>query len=292
MINWGIIGCGDVTEVKSGLAFNKVPGSSLVAVMRRDAAKAKDYAQRHGVPKWHADAQQLINDPAVNAVYVATPPSSHLQYTLAAIAAGKPVYVEKPMSTDAAAALQMAAAANTNNVKLTVAHYRRQQPFFQKIKEQVDTKAIGAIRQVKLELNRPALTTEELSLPGNQWRINPAVAGGGFFHDLAPHQVTGSILFNNGTMFSGNWCFAAPNSSDHCEIIGTHGRIQFAFFSGNTITLEKENTVTQITFDLLQHVQQPMIAATVNYFLGHAANPCSGEEGAEVMRIMGEMVGR
>jgi predicted dehydrogenase len=322
MINWGIIGCGDVTEIKSGPAFNKVPGSSLVAVMRRDAAKAKDYAQRHGVPKWYADAQQLINDPAVNAVYVATPPSSHLQYTLAAIAAGKPVYVEKPMSTDAATALQMAAAAHTNNVKLTVAHYRRQQPFFKKIKELIDTKAIGAIRQVKLEFNRPALTTEELNLPGNQWRINPAVAGGGLFHDLAPHQldllyyffgpvekvtgiatnqgglyaaddmVTGSILFNNGVMFSGNWCFAAPNSSDHCEIIGTHGRIQFAFFSGNTITLEKENTVTPITFDLLQHVQQPMIAATVNYFLGHAANPCSGEEGAEVMRIMGEMVGR
>jgi predicted dehydrogenase len=139
MINWGIIGCGDVTEVKSGPAFNKVPGSSLVAVMRRYAAKAKDYAQRHGVPKWYADAQQLINDPAVNAIYVATPPSSHLQYTLAAIAAGKPVYVEKPMSTDAAAALQMAAAANTHNIKLTVAHYCRQQPFFKKKRTSVAT---------------------------------------------------------------------------------------------------------------------------------------------------------
>ena len=73
-IKWGIIGCGDVTEVKSAPAFNKVPHSSLVAVMRRDAAKAQDYALRHGVPKWYINAEQLINDPEINAIYIATPP--------------------------------------------------------------------------------------------------------------------------------------------------------------------------------------------------------------------------
>src|SRR6187551_1308715 len=97
-INWGIIGCGDVSEVKSGPAFNKVNNSSLVAVMRRDGAKAKDYAHRHQVPKWYDDASLLINDPDVNAIYIATPPSSHEEYTIAAIDAGKPVYVEKPMT--------------------------------------------------------------------------------------------------------------------------------------------------------------------------------------------------
>ena len=88
MINWGIIGCGDVTEVKSGPAFNKVPGSKLVAVMRRDAAKAADYAKRHNVPRWYNDAEALINDAEVNAIYIATPPSSHAAYALAAIKAG------------------------------------------------------------------------------------------------------------------------------------------------------------------------------------------------------------
>src|SRR5205085_11613785 len=110
-INWGIIGCGDVTEIKSGPAFNKVKNSSLIAVMRRDAEKAKDYAQRHNVPKWYDNADQLINDPDINAVYVATPPSSHEEYTLAAISAGKPVYVEKPMSVDALWAWRMASVA-------------------------------------------------------------------------------------------------------------------------------------------------------------------------------------
>src|SRR5215510_6182093 len=107
-IKWGIIGCGDVTEVKSGPAFNKVKNSELVAVMRRNAEKAKDYAQRHGVPKWYSDASALVNDPDVNAIYVATPPSSHEEYTIAAIKTGKPVYVEKPMSVDGASACRMA----------------------------------------------------------------------------------------------------------------------------------------------------------------------------------------
>jgi predicted dehydrogenase len=81
-IRWGIIGCGDVTELKSGPAFNKVNNSELVAVMRRDAVKAKDYALRHNVPKWYTDANDLINDPDINAVYIATPPSSHEEYTM------------------------------------------------------------------------------------------------------------------------------------------------------------------------------------------------------------------
>src|SRR3954467_14032329 len=97
-IRWGIIGCGDVTEVKSGPALQKAAGSALVAVMRRDAARAADYAKRHGVPRWYDDADALIRDADVDAVYVATPPGSHLQYALRVAAAGKPCYVEKPMA--------------------------------------------------------------------------------------------------------------------------------------------------------------------------------------------------
>src|SRR6187549_4189981 len=139
-INWGIIGCGDVTELKSGPAFNNVNNSALVAVMRRNAEKAADYAKRHHVPRWYDDANQLINDPAVNAIYIATPPSSHEEYALATINAGKPVYVEKPMALNYAAAQRMANAAATKNVKLVVAHYRREWPLFKKIKELLNDK--------------------------------------------------------------------------------------------------------------------------------------------------------
>ena len=134
-IRWGMIGCGDVTEVKSGPAFNKVSNSSLVAVMRRDADKAKDYAKRHNVPKWYSDANNLINDDDINAIYIATPPAFHEEYAIAAINAGKPVYIEKPMALDFESANMIAKVANEKNIKVSIAHYRRGQPLFNKVKQ-------------------------------------------------------------------------------------------------------------------------------------------------------------
>ena len=69
-IRWGFIGCGEVTEKKSGPAFSMIEGSEVVAVMSRDKDKARSYAQRHGVKKYYADAQALVSDPEVNAVYI------------------------------------------------------------------------------------------------------------------------------------------------------------------------------------------------------------------------------
>ena len=315
-INWGIIGCGDVTEVKSGPAFNKVPGSKLVAVMRRHAAKAADYARRHQVPRWYDDASRLIHDQEVNAIYIATPPSSHEEYALAALEAGKPVYVEKPMAMNYAAAKKIAETAAAKNIKLVVAHYRREWPLFRKLKELVDTKAIGNIHLIRLALYKTAYTEAQLADESIAWRTNAAVSGGGIFHDLAPHQldilyhifgdvkrvsglalnqaghyaaddlVSGTMLFNNGIVFSGDWCFNAHEQSDRCEFIGDKGKISFSFFGGGGIELLTGDVSTHIDFDALQHVQQPMIARTVQYFLDNAGNPCTGEEGAEVMRLI------
>ena len=323
-INWGIIGCGDVTELKSGPAFSKVNNSSLVAVMRRDAAKAKDYAQRHKVPKWYSDAAQLINDPEVNAVYIATPPSSHEMYTIAALAAGKGVYVEKPMSVNTDAAMNMVHAATQKNAKLVVAHYRREQPFFKKIKQLITDKVIGDTRFVRLDYYKRALNEKALRDNKNAWRVDTSISGGGLFHDLAPHQldlmlyffgdaekingvatnqaglyaaddmVSGNILFKNGIVFSGVWSFGIKETSekDWCEIKGTNGKIEFPVFDGRTITVTVNDTTEQFTFGALQHVQQPMIEKVVAYFLDEAANPCSGEDGALIMKWMEEMTGR
>jgi predicted dehydrogenase len=321
-INWGIIGCGDVTELKSGPAFNKINNSSLVAVMRRDAAKAEDYARRHKVPKWYTDAKQLINDPEINAIYIATPPSSHSDYTIEALKAGKPVYVEKPMANNYADACKMVDMAEAKNIKLVVAHYRREQPRFKKIKQFIKEKEIGEILFAKIELLKSPLTDEEMKNPMIAWRINPEIAGGGLFHDLATHQldlmyyffgaskkvdgiainqggayhaddlVAGNILFENGIAFSGIWCFNSPFEKDYCEIIGTKGKISFSIFSTQTFLVEINGTVTTHNFDELKHVQQPMIEAVVKYFLSEGENPCSGREGAEVLRLMEAFVCR
>ena len=151
-VRWGIIGCGSVTEVKSGPALYKAEGSSLVAVMRRQGALAEAYARRHGVPCWYDDAQALIDDPSVNAVYVATPPSTHCEYTQRAAQAGKPVYVEKPMARTHAECQAMIAACREAGVPLFVAYYRRMLPRFRKIKALIDEGAIGEVRTVSVTL--------------------------------------------------------------------------------------------------------------------------------------------
>lgn len=315
-IKWGIIGCGDVTEVKSGPAFNKVPHSSLAAVMRRDGAKAQDYALRHGVPKWYDNAEQLINDPEVNAIYIATPPLQHEAYTIQALAAGKPVYVEKPMTLNAASALRMKAAADQYQVKLSVAHYRREQPVFLKVKALLAENAIGDIRFASLQMLQPPASGIIANSAVN-WRVDPAVSGGGLFHDLAPHQldlmvyffgkakyaagiavnqaganqaddlVTGHILFENGVVFNGMWCFTVSEASkqDRCEITGSAGSISFPVF-GSKITLQRNGHIEEIVFDPLQHVQQPMIEKVTAYFLGKGANPCSAEQAILSMELM------
>ncbi len=323
-INWGIIGCGDVTELKSGPAFNKVKNSSLVAVMRRNGEKARDYAQRHSVPKWYDDASKLINDADVNAIYIATPPSSHEEYTLAAIAAGKPVYVEKPMTVNFTSASKMATAAAKANIKLVVAHYRRGQPYFQKIKQLLDEKFIGDIRFARIDFYRKPLSADELKVDLNAWRVDTSISGGGLFHDIAPHQidlmyyffgavknvsgfslnqsqlyraddvVSGNILFKNGVIVSGLWSFNVDdqNEKDSCEIAGSKGKIQFSVFGPQKIMVTKNRETEVISFKPLLHVQQPMIENVVDYFLGDGPNPCSGEDGAEVMRIMDEFTAK
>ncbi|MEO5651179.1 MAG: Gfo/Idh/MocA family oxidoreductase [Ginsengibacter sp.] len=317
-INWGIIGCGDVTEVKSGPAFNKVKNSSLIAVMRRNADKAKDYAERHQVSKWYSDAEKLMNDPDINAVYIATPPSSHELYTLAALKAGKFVYVEKPMTVNVTSAKKMLQAVQDSDGKLVVAHYRREQPFYKKIKELIDDKRIGDIKFAHLHFYKRNLSKEELLIPKNAWRVNESIAGGGLFYDIAPHQldmmyhlfgqvenangfavnrnilytaadiISGNILFRNKILFSGTWCFdmGEGNEEDHCEIIGDKGTIHFSFFGKQIITVVKNKKTETIEFDNLPHVQQPMIEKVVGYFLDENSNPCPVEEGVTVIKLL------
>lgn len=315
-IRWGIIGCGDVTEKKSGPAFNKVAHSNLVAVMRRDAEKAADYAKRHRVAKWYNDATALINDPNVNAIYVATPPLQHEAYTIQALAAGKPVYVEKPISLNAAAAERILAVAAQYNTKLVVAHYRRFMPLFLKVKELLQENIIGNVRLVQLHFFQP-LKAEVIAQTEHNWRLDPTVSGGGLFHDLAPHHldlmvyyfgaiqksagfavkqqpdgkvhdlVTGQLLFENGIMFNGVWCFsAAPTTKkDVCEIYGSKGRISFSMF-GDQLTIATAAGEKKLNFPALPHVQQPMINEVVKYFRNEAENPCSGAEALTTMKLM------
>jgi predicted dehydrogenase len=315
-ITWGIIGCGNVTEKKSGPAFNKVPDSKLIAVMRRNAEKAADYASRHNVPKWYTDAQELIDDPEINSIYIATPPSSHMDYALAALRAGKNVYIEKPVTLNAHEAVIIAEAAKRSNGKVAIAHYRRAQPMFLYVKDLLDTGAIGDVRTVQIKMwqsLRPQLITQTV----DNWRINPALSGGGYFHDLSPHQldlmlyffgepeyyngralnqsgyygcddnVSGQIIFKNKVVVNGNWSFNVSDAEkiDQCHIVGSEGSISFPVF-GHDVTVRIGANEKNIHFAPLEHVQQPMIEKVVNYFKGQSGSPCSIDEGVVLMRVL------
>lgn len=320
-INWGIIGCGNVTEVKSGPAFNKIAHSGLVAVMRRNGDKAKDYAQRHGVPKWYDDADRLINDDEVNAIYIATPPSSHEEYAIRAMEAGKPVYLEKPMTLDAASAKRIADASRSTGVKLCVAHYRREQPLFCAVKSMIDEGKIGRVQTVAMDMQQPH-QSKLIAQTEENWRIDPAVSGGGLFHDLAPHQLdlmvyffgepqqasglscntggwykaddttSGQIVFDKGILFHGYWCFAAQQSSDYCMITGTEGEIKFSVFGQAPLVITKNGKEERRDFEPLTHVQEPMIRAVVAYLRGEGPNPCPPEAGVTVMELIDKFSGK
>jgi predicted dehydrogenase len=322
LLRWGIIGCGDVCEVKSGPAFQKVPHSALAAVMRRNEALAQDFAKRHGVAKWYGDADALIQDPEVDAIYIATPPSSHELYALKALEVGKPVYIEKPMAHTAASAKMILEKEQSTGSKICIAHYRREQPLFSAVKSLLLSGAIGKVRQIELRYTAPA-SSFNLNDERVQWRLNPAVSGGGFFHDLAPHQldllfyffgapvnitglaantagfynvpdtVSASILFAQGALATCSWFFAAPDqiAEDYCRIIGSEGTLQFSIFGKPVLDQNIGGKESRHVYEPLQHVQQPMIAAVTKYFLNLGTNPCPAGAGVLVMESMEAIAG-
>ncbi|HYE17945.1 MAG TPA: Gfo/Idh/MocA family oxidoreductase [Tepidisphaeraceae bacterium] len=321
-VRWGIIGCGDVTEVKSGPAFAKVAGSRLVAVMRRDGAKAADYAKRHNVPRSYDDGAKLIADPEVDAVYVATPPDSHEAYAAMAAAAGKPVYVEKPMARTYEECKRMVHACAAAGVQLFVAYYRRSLPRFLKVKELLDAQAIGPVRVVNVRLYQPAAPDDRdpAALP---WRVKPDIAGAGKFLDLASHTldlldfllgpvnracgfaanqanlypaedvVSGSWVHDTGTVGSGFWCFTAHHREDVVELIGDRGRISFGTFGADQpVVLESEGEAESFDVPHPAHIQQPMIQQIVDEIRGlpGAASPSTGHTAARTSWVMDEML--
>lgn len=316
-IRWGIIGCGNVTEVKSGPGFQKATNSQLVAVMRRDRALAADYAQKHNVPTWYDDAQQLIDDPEVDAVYIATPPNAHCEYTLAVAAAGKPVYVEKPMALNHTECLRMIQACQTANVPLWVAYYRRRLPRFLKVKELLEEGAIGAPRTVTIQYYRNWSMPVDGKLP---WRVQPEIAGGGFFVDLAAHMldyldyflgpvvkvqgsaanqgghypaedvVSGSFVFANGVHGTGIWCFDSFQRLDQTEIVGTKGKLTFSSFGTEAIRLTTATGVTDFPEPTPDHVQQPLIQTIVDELNGIGRCPSTGESAARTSWVMDQLL--
>jgi predicted dehydrogenase len=318
-INWGVIGCGEVTEVKSGPAFQKVQNSNLRAVMRRNSALAADYARRHRVPKWYDDADKLIHDPDVDSVYIATPPDSHREYTLRVAAAGKPVYVEKPMARNYQECLEMIEACKQAKVPLFTAYYRRSLSSFIKIKEFIDRRQIGEVRFINVSLLQPPYSKDYDSahLP---WRVIPEIAGGGYFIDLASHTldlldyffgpvtevnslvtnqaklypaedtVVANLRFKSGVLASAVWCFCASSREDKVTITGSEGEIFFSTFIERDVVMENKEGRTSWPFIKPEHIQQPHVQSIVNQLNGTGICPSDGLSAARTNWVMDQIL--
>jgi len=324
LISWGFIGCGEVTEKKSGPAFNQVTGSHIEAVMSRQKDHAKDYAKRHGITKYYDDAQELIDDPDVNAIYVATPPSSHATYAIMAMRAGKPVYVEKPLAASYDDCVRINRISEQTGVPCFVAYYRRYLPYFQKVKQLIDSGSIGTVVNVQLSFVTPPREQDFLKGDKIPWRLQPEIAGAGYFYDLAPHQfdllqylfgiivkahgyksnrshlyqpednVNATFLFENGLTGSGSWCFVGHDCAeeDKIEIIGEKGVITFSVFRYDPIELVTSDGKQLIDVENPSYVQLPIIQAVTEHLQGISVCECTSVSATPVNWVMDRILGK
>lgn len=320
LINWGIIGVGNVCEKKSGPAYQKINGFHLKAVMRRDFSKAKEFAKRHNIEIYYSNADELINNPEIDAIYIATPPNNHLEYALKVAEAGKICCVEKPMAVSFDECQKMYSAFKEKNIPLFVAYYRRSLPRFEHIKTWIDREEIGDIRHIHWALSKPA---NEIDLSKNyNWRTDKNIALGGYFDDLASHgldyfhyilgeveSVSGqsanqqelysakdafsaSWIHKNGVTGSAFWNFGSWKREDHAEILGSKGSIIFSIFDENPIQLITPKETISLTIEHPENIQLCHVENMRNHLDGTKQHPATGETALHTAWIMDKILGR
>ena len=323
-IGWGFIGCGEVTEKKSGPAFNEVPGSHVVAVMSRNAEKAESYAKRHNIKKWYTGPLELINDPEINAIYIATPPSSHATFAIMAMKAGKPVYIEKPLAASYEDCARINRISELTGVPCFVAYYRRYLPYFQKVKQIIQSGAIGTPANVQIRFSVPPRDLDYKSNGSLPWRLQPDIAGGGYFYDLAPHQldliqdifgvitrahgycsnmaklykaedtISACFYFENGLPGSGSWCFVGHQSAkeDRIEVIGEKGMLSFSVYNYSPIQLVTSEGRSSIVVPNPPYVQLPIIRSVIEHLQGIGICECTSVSATPVNWVMDRILGK
>lgn len=310
-INFGIIGCGDVTEKKSGPAFKKIEGSDLTMVMRRDEAKLIDYAKRHDIKKYTTDYKELLSDKNVDAIYIATPPKYHHYYVLEAAKYKKPIYVEKPMALTVKECEEMINICKEYQTSLYVAYYRRGQEKFNYVKNLIINKSLGKIRSFHYVFSQELIKT-----PNRDWLFKSEESGGGQLYDIGSHMVdmflylfgevktvvglsvnqtkvhqvndvtSGFMIFENGVQGSIQLTFNASINEDKLVVIGSKGSAEFSIMSGNTISVMKNGVTNDVHFKELEHVQQPFIQQVVDSIHGKNNLDTTGIAGLKTQKIL------
>jgi 1,5-anhydro-D-fructose reductase (1,5-anhydro-D-mannitol-forming) len=308
-VRWGMIGCGDVAEVKAGPGFQNASSSSLVAVMRRDIDKARDFAARHAVGRVHATAADLIADPDVDAVYIATPPSSHCDLALLVASARKPCLVEKPMAMNHQECVRMVEAFDAAGCPLWVAYYRRALPRYLLVRDLLRDGTIGRLTSVQIEVFDRLASGDRAAA----WRFDPSIAGGGLFLDVGSHCIdmidflvgpleeVSAVALNTGGAYraedvtvvsfragadvagSGVWNFNADRTFDRTRLVGSSGNISFPMFSDDDVVLSDGR---RFGVRNPPHVHQPLIQTIVDELRERGRCESTGRSGCRIAGVM------
>jgi 1,5-anhydro-D-fructose reductase (1,5-anhydro-D-mannitol-forming) len=247
-IGWGIVGLGRIAGNEIAPAVAAAPNSTLAAVSSRDAARAKDFAERHGAASAYDDYRALLDDPAVDAVYIATPNGLHADQVVQAAEAGKHVLCDKPLATTVPEAKRALAACEAAGVRLGVTFQTRRHEGMSDIRQLVAAGELGSVRLLQIEVSPGR------ALPGG-WRTDPSLAGAGVMNNLGVHaydllrylldaEVTEAtavvdvepgfevdtmalalLRFDNGTLAYVNANQTVPNSQHDLSIYGTEGTV-------------------------------------------------------------------
>jgi 1,5-anhydro-D-fructose reductase (1,5-anhydro-D-mannitol-forming) len=318
VIKWGMIGVGAVTAFKSAPAYRHVQGSSLVAVAARRAESAADYARRHGIDLVFDTAEDLIASPDVEAVYIASPPTTHFNYAMLTAATGKPCCVEKPMAMSFAQAKMMNAAFEAAGQPLFVAYYRRSLPRFGQVATWIREGLIGDIRHINWTLARPPNASD---IAGQtHWRIDPTEAPGGYFDDLACHgldlfdfllgpiqsasgnptnqgghynvldAVAASWIHETGVTGTASWNFGSFKRVDEVRIDGSAGQIRFPIFDDAPLSLETASETRTIEIANPDPVQLHHVENIVRHLTGKGQHPSTGTSAARTALVMEQIL--
>ncbi len=311
-IRWGVIGAGNVFEYKSGQALYRTPNSELVAVMRRDAAKAQDVAARHGAKRWYTEAEALVADPEVNAIYIASPHYLHPEHVALAARAHKPVLCEKPMGVNTAEACACVEACQAHGVSLTVAYYRRFWPIVQAMQKFLQEGAIGRVVQARGQLSdwftgdgeRAWLTSraksggDALANAGAHWvdlirfllgavAEVTALCSSKFSGFETDDTVVAAMKMQNDALVSLTSTRQSPASTNELDLFGTEGRLFASPVSEGRLVLHRRGHEPEmLNYPRTGVVHSQLIEELVPRLLDGRPSPIPGEEAVAAWRVM------
>jgi predicted dehydrogenase len=264
VVRWGIIGGGDVIARKSGPAIIGVSGSKLTAVMCRSEVNAKEVTKKLGAVNYYTNAEDLVRDPEVDIVYIATPPGAHMEYALLVAKYKKACLLEKPFARSAYECREIIDAFGRSGSSLFVAYYRRAHDRW-RLAQKLVQNHLGTVTSISLKLHRSDHLLDVLDEGKDArnfgWRVNAEQAGGGLFMDLGCHMldildflvgpienVQGdavrlfspkydvenvvSMTFRTkaGALGTASWNFVSSSFEDKLEIVGTNATLRMSFF--------------------------------------------------------------